>query len=298
VVHFLFPKFFSGPYSEVDPRIVSLWLAKVKEIQPLWPRAQEGWASLAWYLGAVPAAVPAALIFFWEKRQDRQFQGWLLVILGFAIYIPLTLYQCRWATYAQALMLIPLTELLSRVIRREDSWLGPPWRIIARSFTVVLFCLGPFLLYCLLAQFNVASKTNNISQDCSLSALSRYLTEDPRWRDNPKRLLTYIDFGPEILYRTPHEVIGTPYIRNSAGILDTFGILAAATDAEAHHLIHARGINLILLCPSYPEAASYAGAASSSFHQRLMQGNQPPWLRPISVPPDLAKSFRLFAVVG
>ena len=196
-------------------------------------------------------------------------------------------------------MLIPLAELLSRALRRETAWIAAPWRVLARSLTVVSFCLGFLILPLILNRFNVANNPTITKQKISLTPICRYLEEDCRWRQEKKRILTYVDFGPEILYRTHHEVIGTPYIRNNSGIWDSYRILTAATDTEAHASILARGINLILLCPLYPEGAFYSSKTQgSAFQQRLMQGQSPPWLRPISLPPDLAKSFQLFEVVG
>ena len=41
----------------------------------------------------------------------------------------------------------------------------------------------------------------------------------------------------KILYRTMHEVIGTPYHRNSPGILDTYGTMTAETDEQAFEIM-------------------------------------------------------------
>ena len=36
------------------------------------------------------------------------------------------------------------------------------------------------------------------------------------------RILAFIFYGPEILYRTGYEVLATPYHRNAQGILDAY----------------------------------------------------------------------------
>jgi hypothetical protein len=118
-----------------------------------------------------------------------------------------------------------------------------------------------------------------------------------QWQGRQLRIVTHTFWGGELLYRTRHEVVGTPYHRNTAGILDTHRILTAATDAEALALIRARGIDTILLYPGTRDARFYCeGREASTFYQRLCEDSAPPWCRPVELPQELSPAL-LFEVL-
>jgi hypothetical protein len=128
--------------------------------------------------------------------------------------------------------------------------------------------------------------------------MCEYLDETEKWQRQNYRILTDIDFGAEILYRTRHEVIGTPYHRNSKGILDTYDIMTAETDEEALEIIQRRGIDLILLCPKSIESALYSKPEqSTNFYRRLCEDTIPNWLKKVELPSDLSSSFILFETI-
>ena len=134
--------------------------------------------------------------------------------------------------------------------------------------------------------------------EISLIRICEYLTEAEKWRERNFRILTHIDFGAEILYRTQHEVIGTPYHRNSPGILDTYDIMTADTDQEALNLIRKRNIDLILLCPQSTESIFYSKPEQiSTFYKRLLDDMIPNWLRKVELTSDLSSSFLLFETI-
>ena len=59
------------------------------------------------------------------------------------------------------------------------------------------------------------------------------------------------------------------------------------------------GVDWILLCPSATERALFTvpGAVRPTLYQRLVDGDAPPWLRPLPLEGDLADAARLFEVV-
>jgi hypothetical protein len=131
----------------------------------------------------------------------------------------------------------------------------------------------------------------------SLVKICRYLNEDQKWLGRNVRILTNMDFGPEIIYRTRHEVIGTPYHRNWRGILDTYDIMTAEEDETAHKLVEQRKVELILLSLKLPELGDRLKIGDkSTFYQRLCRNECPNWLRAIELPDELAVSFKLFEV--
>ena len=132
---------------------------------------------------------------------------------------------------------------------------------------------------------------------CPLGELARYLNDPRGLGDRPRTIVASVNFGPELLYRTGHRVLATPYHRNSAGILAAYRIMSAAGDAGARAMLRDRGVELVLLCPDATEAAVFAGAGGeSTFYLRLLRGELPAWLRPLALAPELGQAFRLFEV--
>jgi hypothetical protein len=114
----------------------------------------------------------------------------------------------------------------------------------------------------------------------------------------PLTVAGLLDHGPEILYRTRHAVVGTPYHRNAAGIWDSYRLFAAPTEAESHAIIARRGIDLLLICPSRAERQFFTQeTGADNFYTRLVAGAVPAWLAQVPIKPGNADGFRLFRVI-
>ena len=290
-----FPKFYKGPFADVNPRIIPIWLNRVNEVQPLFSKSD-------------PLTIPIQLIisvvlcFFFlfylilSKRRNENRYGWIFILLAAVVFILISLYQVRWLVYAQILLIIPMTALM--VLLRQRGPKTGFLKTLKNVSIVIVFSLG-FLLLGLFA--DVIIKKGDLEksrQKVSLIQICKYLDEAEKWQQRRFRVLTYIDFGAEILYRTRHEVIGTPYHRNSPGILDTYDIITADTDEKALKIIRKRGVDLILIRPKYSESVIYSKPEqTSTFSQRLREDMIPNWLRKIELPSDLSSSFFLFETI-
>jgi len=139
--------------------------------------------------------------------------------------------------------------------------------------------------------------TSPAGPTCSIKELAPFLNAfaaDGGRR--PLTILAMIDIGPELLYRTPHRVIGTPYHRNTAGIRDSYAGLASA-EPEARRILAARQVDLVLLCPK-TDKNFYLGEGGDSLYSRLLRGDVPGWLAPVPLrDPPLESTFRIFRVV-
>jgi hypothetical protein len=113
----------------------------------------------------------------------------------------------------------------------------------------------------------------------------------------PQRILTEIDLSAELMYRTPHETIATPYHRNRDGILDDFHVMEAQDDAVAEAILRRRGVTLILVCPTLDESKTYYDVGTSgTLYERLMKNRPPGWLKQVELPASLREDFQLWAV--
>jgi hypothetical protein len=133
---------------------------------------------------------------------------------------------------------------------------------------------------------------------CPVTAVSRWLAAEPGLNRETHRLLSFINFGPELLYRTRHEVVGTPNHRNGAGVLDTINALGRLPPEAARAVLERRGVDLVLVCRGTEEAVDYrTGNRGETLFAAMEQGRAPAWLQPIPLPPGLAESFILAEVV-
>lgn len=292
---YMFPGFFQGPLAGMDPAIRQLLWDKVSETQPL----QFGEAIMS--LGIVILALPCLA---YRMRQGitmlSKYQG-IIWFIGAAIFIPLSLYELRWTPYASIILLIPYVEC----VRRTLGWIEKRWpqrRGEAASLMAGLILLfWPTTVGTVVALEQPKREPSTIGGKCPLLPLGEYLTVLTQNDPAPKTILAFKDFGPELLYRTSHRIVGTPMHRNPEGFGDSLAIMKARNPRNAQRIIQRRQIDLILIClNSKVEAGFYMNSSSNStdnFYATLVEGVHPTWLNEVVLPEKLQESFRLFEVV-
>jgi hypothetical protein len=290
-----FPKFYKGPFVDVDPRVFPLFLNKISEIQPL----LSGSGSLVMQVQFLSSAVICFPFLFYllccSTHQEKR-KGWIYVSFSSIAFILVSLYQARWSVYPQVLLSIPMARLM--VLMRQRGPKTGFRKTLKNLLILLLFCAGPLCLGLFAERFIKRGDSAKSHQEVSLIRICDYLVEAGKRQELNFRILTHVDFGSEILYRTQHEVIATGYHRNGPGILDTYDIMTADTDAEALKLIQKRGIDLILLCPKSTESVFYSKPGhESTFYKRLLDDTIPNWLRKVELPSDLSSSFMLFETI-
>jgi hypothetical protein len=295
-VWFLFPKFYAGPFADIDPRIVGIWLSRVNEVQPMFSKGGSIWASVQ-FAGTAIISVGFLFYLLWSRNcRDKKSWGYVFILL--LIFILPSIYQIRWMSYSQFLVMLPVAELMDRVLKMLEGHRPGIVRVL-KNVSVILVFSATFFVVGLAAEWIAENKEiRGQGKKVSLVKICRYLNEDEKWRGRNMRILADIDSGPEILYRTGCEVIGTPYHRNWRGILDTYDIMTAGTDETAQKLIEQRKIELVLLCLNSPKFGNdLKQGEKSTFYQRLSRNECPNWLKMVELPDGLSASFKLFEVI-
>jgi hypothetical protein len=112
-------------------------------------------------------------------------------------------------------------------------------------------------------------------------------------------VLAFIDFGPEILYRTGHSVYSIPTGRFQPGFTAGYGIMTATDPEEARLLIEKAGVDLIVVCPGSPAGTMYSiESEAPTFYELLAEGEAPSFVRPLPLPDAAAAHFKVFAAGG
>jgi hypothetical protein len=291
-----FPRFFQGPFVDVDPRVVSIWLQKVGEVTPL-VDLKKGLTVTTMALAFPAVAGFAGALYLTLRERRSRCREWLFLLGSILAFTAAAQEELRWISYVEILFPIVAAEMVTRLVGILAPRVRGAYLTLARGLAVAGLCV----LFLSLDQFlkpflppDPPVRPMNVS----LSRLCDHLNHTipgPR----PRRILTHIFSGPQLLYCTPHEVIGTPYHRNTAGILFTYEVMTAATDAEACRLLRERRIDYILLCPETNENDIYERpGAASTFYQRLLHNELPVWLQPLPLPKELSSSFKLFQVTA
>jgi hypothetical protein len=315
----IYPKFFGGPQVDVDPRNVARWSGlMLADIRPLaWPEDPLGsLRRVLVYLGPVLPALPAAA-FFALRRPAPERSGWALIALGLALFAPLAVFGPegrRWAAYTEILLVPPYAMLLFLLLERlgieriaaPGAGGSRPRGAAARAavslasvFVVVAFATGfPLLAGLVPLPAAAASGPGKGARECTSVAIAAYLEDAAAFRGQTLRILALPHLGAELLYRSPHQVVATGFHGDSS-LIDVYDFYADVGDATARRIATERGIDLVFTCPFSNERVLYARAdGAPTLYDRLGDGDAPPWLHEVALPPELSPYFQLFRVAG
>jgi len=306
VLFVLFPEILWGPYGQMDPRLEALWLQNVMEVQPLWQTNPGGLTSLSIWLSPALAVFAACLYFLYRKHLPSAYRTWpwLLVLLSSALFSSLTFYQIRWASYAQTALVLAFCAVLSEVLARAEKKFSATVFRWLRLGILFFFCSGyvPIAFITLGSKLNAAKKSQistnaSMQGDGALSPLTQWMESKPEFAAQ-ERILAHLDLGPELLYRTKHEVIATPYHRNSSGMLFFYDLMNKDSEQAVLSGLRERGITLILLQPESSEKSFLnQSGRKNTFYQKLVKGAVPPYLKQLTLPAELSSDFKLFRVL-
>jgi hypothetical protein len=297
-VWLIFPDFYRGGYANVDPRILSLYLNRVDEVQS--PLNRNYIIPLIQLLGSAVIGI-FYIVFVLRKEPDNKSKGWIFILSGILLFSSAGILSRRLLLYGNIITVIPLAALLGSTVRWEKNYAKSLFRFFIIPFTIISFCIG-FLLLGYICD-KIIAKDNKPEQEkvvIPLSALCdelHFAIDEGNARKH--RILAFDFYGPEIMYRTGYEVIATPFHRNTQGILDAHGIMTATSDEKAHALIRQRGIDMILVLNDPGERRYYSSAPPGSiFYDHLKEGNYPYWIKELELSPFIAAYYKLFRVTG
>jgi hypothetical protein len=294
----MFPGLQQGPLGEVDPLYQSFRLERIVEVQPLvalesLSAAELGHAAnrLIQIVGIAALALPFLLVLLVRPSATQRL--WLAVALVLAVFLPLAFYQVRWSSYAQVALLLPYSAAVGWLLHRLTGLVPGRALVLCRPLVILIGLFWPLLLGQAFPQKRIVTA----DQGCPLERLAPALADAGGGASGT--VLGMADYGPEILYRTPHAVLSIPNHRPQPGFAATLRVLTATDPAAARAELERAGVDWILLCPNPVERALFAAGTptGASFYRSLIDGQAPAWLRPLPLPQDVADAVRLFALV-
>ena len=303
LLYLLAPGFIESPLSAVDDLYEQVRLSKLRELQPLFTEASEGfsWAGHVarpslWF-GLALLAWPVLLWRLWRER-GAVFWLWAAVGLNAAIFTVMALMQIRWLPYAVTSLILPYAFLLHQLLDRLPQLNVKP--LLARLFVAVyvIWWVAPTIL---VASFGPAAKalpvalTSAFNGSCDYAALGRHLSDLEGLGANPLKVLIFTDHGSELLYRTPHSVLSMPNHRLQPGFSESYEIFAALDHAGAVERIRANEIDLVVVCADDANARGFYRTAGGdgaeepkTLFYRLQTGSAPTGLLELPLPMELS----------
>ena len=293
----LFPLFFKNPLSEVNSTVLWLYLKKTDEFTGLFSE-NETHAILSYIYWAMTLPALPVSIFLSLRKQSKERIAWIFITILNIVYIVFSALIFRMSIYAILCALIPISYIVANLYMLIENKFNNSYGRILRTIFILVCCFS-FLVPATLSKPSrsgyLFSDKNFLYQTC------QYLNDDSYFEKKPRRILTSMYLGPLLFYKTQHEVIGTPSHRNVSGILDTYYIMNAQNEHDAHTIIRRRGIEVIMIGrPEYGISDYFNDDIKRSgeiFHHQLWNGNIPSWLQAYPVPQCLSGKIKVFLVV-
>jgi len=299
----LFPAFFANPMAPGGDLYLRKHMAKIAEIQPIvdvaavrrheWAGSVEG---AVFWLGIALPAVPW-LVYRLRRGGEAVRRQFLLIAVALVAYVPLTLYQVRWACYAETVLVLPYADLAAALVARLSARFSEPILSVVRPLLVVAMCTWVFVPSVLAGTpQNDRAQAVKLRQSCPVKEFAAALDDPSGLGRGPKVVLALIDFGPELLYRTPHAVLSIPNHRPQPGFAAGYRIMTATDFAVSRRLLAENRVDLVAICSGSAEPWFYDdGQSGDTLYRALSDGAPPAFLRPVPLPDDVG-GFRLFAV--
>ncbi len=298
-----FPHAFADPMGAGGDLYLRIHFANIAEIQPLIGVADvqgDRWAKAAGsailWLGIAIPAMPWLAYRLWHSQGVAR-RLWLLVAIASLAYVPLTLYQVRWASYAETVLVLPYADLAATIAARFAARFSEQALGVIRPFLFAAMCTWVFVPGAIAgASDEDAGAVVKGRETCPIKSLSTVLNDPTGLGDSPRLILALIDFGPEILYRTGHAVLSIPNHRPQPGFTASYGIMAAEDFDVAQGLLTKGQVDLVAICLGSNESWFYkTDAGGRTLYQALSDGAPPAFLTPVPLPEDVG-GFRVFEV--
>lgn len=299
-----FPEMIAGPYGGIDPALARIILDEIIEAQPM-KKGDASWLDIFWVMGSAFVATPVGFYYFLTaKGLQRWFWGVLMVLLSVALALTL-FYQRRFAGTMNMLEIIPLAVLL----QRGWVWIGSHWRGRPQFFAEVglILLVGP-LTTLLLPALNDGRSLNtgiflfpvNFGSEevaCQSYELENALRNPLGLGNKPRLIMNSIGEGPELLFRTNHQILAAPFHMDIDGNVDSTRFFSTPYPEEAEAIARRRHIDLVVSCmfaenfyfhinpwKKNPAEEGPGKDFAPHFIERLLTGRIPPWLKPVKIP--------------
>ena len=281
------PECAGGPFAELDPLVRDMWYLRVFEGLPAWVQD----FSLAAPVVFQALVAIAANVWLWRTSAGRKRNEWFEHLLFLLAAFALGMLVWRSSAFIGVFVALPLAVLTVRGLTILVS--AAP---IARrgAIALLLFVLiAPSTPLAVMAALAPGSIEINAQDDgyqlCEVRPSIATLARLPK-----STIFTQLDFGPEVILRTPHSVVATGHHRGHDAMLDVIRGFTLPAD-QARKIVAKYDSDYIVVCPVVFEAMNYADDAPGGLMAMLAAGTPPAWLEPVDL--GTPEDFKVYRVV-
>lgn len=271
------PEIWNGPFADYDNFNSTIALDNISEARPLahafwidrynpltWQRALNAFIHSLF----LPLLALSVMAYNALRKNNRARMLWLVHGIFLSVTLLLTLFwQVRIGYFMELFSIAPLTWLLSR----GWDYCGEHFRNRTRLWAEIgiFLVLGPLPIVLIPGLFDHATLYRDVvlfpaartESSCLLKPATDFLNQI--YHKQNTTIMTGMNEGPEILYRTPYNVVGGNF--NVRGNPDVFAFFNARDDAAAQDILHKWHANLVLTCRNM--APFFAGLDHAKFGQ-------------------------------
>jgi len=293
----LAPSCLHGPYGNVSPRIVEIFLSRVQEVQSPVVNAARDWSFFYYgYVYSVIGLAACILSAFLVERSERAAAATLAIFAAMSFAVMSV--EVRGILFSVLVSLAGLAVCVQLLIER---WTRPGWQgALATIVGLLLFSDVSFAyeaawgrdLMQSQAQQDAAAKADSLSWYCFGQKSVAQLARLPKGR-----VVALLDQGPAILAYSAHAVVAGPYHRNENGILDTFDLFTKSPDIGAQ-IARRRGIDYVSICRTSFDYTYYLTQSGEKGLLGQLKANRlPAWLSPVKDAGPPSKDVVIFRVL-
>lgn len=285
----LFPHCLAGPYADLDPWLMEVWLAESSEVLPLWTALMQSPSLTVGVTLPIVVGLGALIARLIVDQRDRT--AWLIIGGFFVLSAAVLLFQIRGARLAAAFAVPPGAWLIVTARRRyldgkkvRDMFLlFGAW--LAYAGTVIMLGLSYLTPQGDLVRGDLEDRPNMVrARDCLQPTSYAYLQDLP-----PTTLLVHPNLGPQFVALTHHSVVVSAHHRDAEGMRDTL-VFMGADEETAREILDRRGVTHLALCLENPDP-SFAPGQDQPLYDRIVNGDLPDWLTNITPPGEAIRLF-------
>ena len=318
------PSCLHGPMADVDPRLTPIWLSLINEMQPLlrsvpgspnqlamntlafgalglfawgWLGRRAEGRTVAWLVAGATMILSVLLAI--QARRMAHYPGWFALPLVAAAFADLAGRGSGALVTGAALTFLispaNLTWILSKVVRLQPATAqaalerppAPPRHPTIAQASMIPTTLGVLRPFGGGPDNSLEARQQKAAQACATNAAYARLATLPQGL-----VLGEVDMGPFVLALTPHSAMSAPYHRMSYGILAGYDALRA-TPGQDEAAVRRLGVTYVLDCPARGFQFNHGSLGPQSLQVRLVRGETPAWLEPMSGPEEPLRVYRV-----
>ena len=266
------PLCLAGPFGEVDPELIPIWLGSVSETQSIFSLGSQlptlGGMALAYFA----AGLYCGLKLMRTDRDDAlRFQ-----VLALIIALPLSFWQIKLLPYATFL---PVPLLAVGLARPPQTAKAPASRrrtVLTLAATLILIAAAGWLILRISTPSTTRMKEAlRPVQDCQSTAAVSALAPLP-----PGLAVADVNLGPYIVALSKLDALSAPYHRLDKSIIEAHRILHASPQ-EAERRLRSDGVRYVITCAGLDSTTARGEVPADALQTLLFAGKPPAFLEPV-----------------